>query len=607
MTYSRSPKATTMTRYEKILKGAADYCAYYRHNVHHFARDYLHLDLALFQKILLVMMNVSKIIAFIASRGAGKTYLSAVFCVIRCILWPGTKIAIASGTRGQSITVLEKIIAELVPASPELKAEIDWKQTKVNNTQGIIFFHNSSFIKVVTASDSARSNRANVILLDEARLIPKFIIDTILKKFLTQQRMPAYRQLTPKERKAERAKEKNKTLYLTSAYWSDHWLYTRCRDICRFMLDDTNAQFVCGIPYQLPVHEGIINQDTILDEISESDFNEITFSMEYGALFYGVGQDAFFDFESVSKNRRIKYPMLSERLAFKLGNDPLVRIPSKVHNEIRLLSADIALMSSKKNNNDATAIFINQMLPTKSGRYTNNIVYADSMEGRRTEEQALVIRKLYDEYDCDYIVLDTNGVGLGVYDALARELSDPETGEQYPALSCINDKTMAERCTVIGADKVIWSVKASAQFNSDCAVLLRDGFKSGRIRLLVNEYDTDALLGEIKKYNSLTPPEKLQVKMPYVHTTLLIDELTKLLHDETGGKVKVYERSGMRKDRYSSLSYNYYVATQLESKMNRRHASGTNDPDIFVIKAPHHNERTVSTKNGRRNSSGWYQ
>ena len=33
-------------------------------------------------------------------------------------------------------------------------------------------------------------------------------------------------------------------------------------------------------------------------------------------------------------------------------------------------------------------------------------------EGLRTNEQALVIRKLYEEYDCDYIVLDTNGIRL---------------------------------------------------------------------------------------------------------------------------------------------------------------------------------------------------
>ena len=73
------------------------------------------------------------------------------------------------------------------------------------------------------------------------------------------------------------------------------------------------------------------------------------------------------------------------------------------------MSADIALMSSKKHNNDATAIFINQMTPTKAGRYISNIVYADSYEGLRTDDQALIIRKLFDEYNCDYLALDTSG------------------------------------------------------------------------------------------------------------------------------------------------------------------------------------------------------
>lgn len=74
--------------------------------------------------------------------------------------------------------------------------------------------------------------------------------------------------------------------------------------------------------------------------------------------------------------------------------------------------------------------------------------------------------------------------------------------------------------------------------------------------------------------------------MPYVHTTLLIDELVKLQHEESSGKVKIYEKAGMRKDRYSSLSYNYYVATQIESKLSRRHSSDAGLDDIFVFKAP---------------------
>ena len=74
--------------------------------------------------------------------------------------------------------------------------------------------------------------------------------------------------------------------------------------------------------------------------------------------------------------------------------------------------------------------------------------------------------------------------------------------------------------------------------------------------------------------------------MPYIQTTLLIDEMVKLKHEESGGRVKLIERTGMRKDRYSSLSYNYYVACQIESKANRRRDTSSEFDDIFVLKAP---------------------
>lgn len=594
-----------MSRIAKITEGAARWCAYYRANPHRFAKDYLHLNLHLFQKILIIMMNWSSTTAFIGSRGIGKSFLSAVFCVIRCILYPGTKICIASGTRGQSINVLEKIMLELKPLSPELAAEIDEKQTRINGTNAQIVFKNSSYIKVVTASDSARGNRANLLLLDEFRMIAKDVIDTILRKFLTQKRMPRYEELTKEERKKEYAKEKNKTMYLSSAYFVDHWSYLKCTDTCQFMLDDSKRQFVCGLPYQLSVTEGLLDAETVADEMAETDFNEIKFQMEYEALWYGNTDGSFFDYNSISKNRRIKYPMLPDKLAAKVNNSQNVKIQPKQNGEIRILSADIALMSSRKNNNDATAIFLNQLLPTKAGRYTSNIVYADACEGLRTDDQALLIRKLFDEYNCDYLVLDTSGLGLGVYDCLSRDIVDPETGEIYPAISCCNNAEMAARCTVIGAEKVIWAIKASAQFNSDCAFLLREAFRSGRIRLLASEYDAEESLGELRGYNSLSPAERMQLQLPYIHTTLLIDELTKLQHEESGGKVKIYEKTGMRKDRYSSLSYNYYVAIQIESKLSKKQSVNATSSDAFVIKPPSYHGKAVKNINGKTQIASW--
>jgi len=196
-------------------------------------------------------------------------------------------------------------------------------------------------------------------------------------------------------------------------------------------------------------------------------------------------------------------------------------------------------------------------------------------------------------------------LGLGVYDALSREMIDPESGEIYPALSCINDKVMAERCAVIGAEKVIWSVKAGAQFNSDCAFLLREGFRSGRIRLLETEYDGERSVAELRGYSTLTSEEKSELIMPYIHTTLLIDELTKLKHEESGNRVKIIERAGMRKDRYSSLSYNYYVALQIENKLIRKSNTQIGNQELFVVKAPKQNGKAVNNIGGRKKSVGW--
>lgn len=70
-------------------------------------------------------------------------------------------------------------------------------------------------------ADNNNMNRANLLLLDEFRLISKDVIDTILRKFLTQRRMPRYDSLSKADRIKEYKKEKNMTLYLSSSYFQD--------------------------------------------------------------------------------------------------------------------------------------------------------------------------------------------------------------------------------------------------------------------------------------------------------------------------------------------------------------------------------------------------
>lgn len=568
------------THKEAVARAAS----FYRANPHRFVKDFLHIELHWFQKIIIYAMNMNPAFCMIASRGLGKSFLIAIYCCVRCVLYPGTKICIASGTRGQAINVLEKIKTEILSKSPELRFELQGGDIKIAASEAIALFKNSSYIKVVTASDSSRGNRANVLVLDEFRLIDKDTIDTVLTKFLTASRQPGY--LRKPQYAHLKDQERNRQVYLSSAYFQDHWSYSKVKSFVKNMQRPELSWFICSFPYQLAIKEGLSNRDDIADQMLGEDFSEIKWSMEMLAEFWGDSEGSFFNYESVAKNRKIQYPMLPAEICSKLSNSSKLRIQPKQNGEKRLLSVDIALMSSNKHKNDASAIFINQLVPTKAGRYVNNIVYTETSEGMRTEEQALRIRKLYEEFECDYIVIDCKGVGIGVFDALTGDITDVESGEIYPALSCCNNSDMAERSINRNADKVIWAINGAARFNSDCAIALREGFKSGKIRLLTTEYDGEKSLSAIKGFDNMRLADKMELTLPYVNTTLLINELINLQYESNNGLIKVSEKSGMRKDRYSSLSYNYWVACQLEKDIRKKTSSSDDIKELFMFRAP---------------------
>ena len=85
---------------ERLYEGFKIWTQFYRANPHRFATEYLGMGLFLFQSILLYMMDRSDTFLFIASRGLGKSYLISVYCCVRAILYPNSKIIIASATKG---------------------------------------------------------------------------------------------------------------------------------------------------------------------------------------------------------------------------------------------------------------------------------------------------------------------------------------------------------------------------------------------------------------------------------------------------------------------------------------------------------------------------
>ena len=459
-----------------------------------------------------------------------------------------------------------------MPRSPLLRNEIS--EYKNNTSGAYIIFKDGSYIKTVTATDNGRHNRANILIIDEFRMVKKNIVDTVLTKFLTSSREAGY--LEKPEYK--HLKERNKQIYLSSAWFKKHWAWGHVKSYAANMLDDKKGYFVCGLPYQLSIKEGIMMREDVEDEMSEASFNAVSFRMENECLWHGEAEDAYFSYDELVFARRVQSAFYPADIIDMVGINAF-KTPVKQNGEVRLLAADIAVMGSKKHKNDATSVTILQLLPTNNNQYIRNVIYLENFEGGHSETQAIRIRKLYEDMQCDYLVLDCAGVGMSVYDELVKDLTDPDTGEVYPALSCKNNEEMAARYKGESSNppKVIYSVKASVQFNSDCASLLKDNIKRNKLRLLINEQEADAYFHSIKGFKNLATEKKTELLMPYTQTTLLINEIINLKYEVIGAKVKLSERGNDRKDRYSSLAYANYMASELELDISKKKKESINN------------------------------
>ena len=558
-----------------IMNIVAERCSYYRANPQRFVDEFLGIKLKLFQKIIIWAMMHYDAFYFVAARSLGKTYLVALFSVVRCILYPGTKIICCSYTFKQGKEIVLKITDDFMQKSGLLRNEISKTSTGQNDC--FVYFKNGSWIRVVVAGESSRGARSNILIIDESRLVPQKIVDTILRPMNGTPRQPGYLN------KPEYAhlKEMNKEMYLSSAFFAASEMYDKVKAYAANMLDPRLKYFICDLPYMLSIKEGLLMRQAIENEMSEATFSDISFMMERMGLFYGSATDALFDFKILNKQRVLENALYD--LEFYRNN--IIKLPEKQKGEIRILSVDIALLASRKHDNDASALIIHQGIPTPSHQYLDNLFYIDTQEGLTTEELGLLIMRYFYQYECDYIALDATGVGQAVLDYLiGGDRYDPLYGVTYPCLDCIDNPEMSERCKVKGAPRVIYAIKANNKFNNDMVLSLRAGFQNGYINLLIDDSSVIEKLNTIRGYKSLTEEQQAKMKLPYVQTSFLINELINLTHDASNGLIKVKEKSGMRKDRYSSLGYGYYVLQELGKKLKPKNAS-SNLLDNFTIRS----------------------
>lgn len=577
---SFNKQTDAMIKQEKFMNGLAVWIGYWRENPHRFISEYLQISpFSLFQKILIYLMFHVDYFLWWASRGIGKSHLVALYCIVRCILYPGTKICIAAGTKSQSLNVISEKIKGFYDNCPNLQREICELKTAINDP--IVRFHNGSWIKVVAANDNARSARANVLVIDEFRMVDNEIIKKVLRKFLTSRRQPGYL----KYKEYEGMQEPNTEIYLSSAWYKSHWSWDRFLAFKDAMLLG-RRYFTCGFPYQLGVKHGIIDRQRIIDEISESDFDATAFSMEMETLPFGESEKAYFKFEDLNRCRSINKPLIpisnSDYVQFKGDLKKNKFYKPKHKNEFRLLSVDIGLMKGREN--DQTVFTFIRCIPNGE-EYIKSVEYIETMEGQHTSVQALKLKQLYYDLECDVVAMDTNGNAMGIYDECTKITFDNARGIEYPAFAAFNDEKMQDRAYDKNALPVIYSIKVTganaAQTNHEMAVYTKTQFEKGRIKLLVNEVEGREYILDNQQSLKLTEEDIARLNACYFQTTRLITEMINLEMEVRSGFIKLTEPAGHRKDRYSSLAYGLYYIKQKEMEL-RVKEDKSNTLDILL-------------------------
>ena len=568
LTQTKKREGLSPNKRERLDEGIKIWVSFYRQNIHRFAIDYLGIQLKPFQVVLLYMIERNLKSCLITSRGLGKSWLIALYCCCRAILYPGQKIIVSCETKEQSRNLIrEKIVNELMNMSPNLRKEINPREIKIGTNESYVKFKNGSTITAINASENTRGKRAHILVVDEYVQI-KNGFDTltkILQPFLQVVRQPKYLQNS----KYAHLQEENKQIYASSAWYADHWSYDLYKDYVEKMLIGESS-FVCNLPYNVALKYGLMTQ-TRLDEImSDPNLSEEAFLMEYSAMFYDLGEGAYIKPSDIINNRTIVKPWYPptdiEYIAEKGKRNISWKEDRTSKQELRVLGCDIALAQGDKNDN--TVIHYSVSIP-KGDKYISEVRYSEAINGGTAKAIALRLKQLYFDGDCDYIVMDIAGLGLAVLDALGEYTFDTERDIKYPPMCCFNKEDKKERCGYREAMPCVYGIVANEEINNAIAVTLKASLNNHTLKFLVNEFEGEDWLNENKNFQMLEASEKVRLMYPYVQTTLTQMEIIKLQTEITRKGIKLVEFGSNRKYRYSALAYMNLFIREKENELKK--------------------------------------
>ena len=507
-----------------------------------------------YQRVFLRAVMRHQYVYAVFPRAYSKSFLSVMALMIRCILYPRSQLFVTSGGKEQAASILHDKVTEICTLIPAFKREIDWGRGKTLEGKDKVkyMFKNGSILDNVAARESSRGQRRHGGLVEECVGVD----GTILQEVIIPIMAIARRAMDGSVRQEETLNKSQ--IYVTTAGWKNTFPYDKLISFLVRMIMQPDRCIILGGTWRTPVEVGLQSKTFIKDQKEEGTYNEASFEREYESRWSGTVEDAFFSSEMFDRCRILNQP----------ENDA----SSRVKNGYYVLSVDVG----RKGCDSVVCVF--NVAPQAQGAAIKKLVNIYTLTDEHFEDQAIQLKKLFYKYKARRIVIDGNGLGIGLIDYMVKQQIDPETNDVYPDFGVYGGtqedaaneykKYRTANCEY----DAIYIMKANAPINTEAHTNAQVQLSSGKLKLLVDERVAKQKLLGTKVGQNMKPEERAEYLKPFTLTSILKEEMMNLREETEGVNIILKQANrGIKKDKFSSLEYGLlYIKYEEDSKKKKK-------------------------------------
>lgn len=489
-------------------------------------------------------------------RGFSKSFLAILTLMVRCVLYPRAHLFVTSGGKEQAAQILQEKVELICQLIPAFKKEIDWSRGKtlVGKDKVKYVFKSGSVLDNLAARESSRGQRRHGGLVEECVGVEGTVLQEVIIPVMAIDRKPVCGGDSHPEETLNKSQ-----IYITTAGYKNTFPYDKLISFLVRSAMQPDRCIVLGGTWRLPVKVGLQSRTFIRDQKEEGTFNEASFGREYESIWSGSTEDAFFNPELIDRNRILNQP---EKEASGRASK----------NSYYVIAVDVGRLGGGKGNCDTVACIFN-VRPRPQGGDLKKLVNIYTFTDMHFEDQCIALKKLYYRYAAKKIVIDGNGLGVGLVDFFVKSQVDPDTGDVLPDFGVDNDdRNEYKRYKTANTElDALFIIKANATINSECHINAQLQLNSNRVKLLIDERAAKEKLLNTERGKKMSPEERKEYLMPFMLTSVLKEEMLNLREESEGVNVKLKQASrGIKYDKFSRFEYGLYYIKQVEDNKKKR-------------------------------------